>query len=131
MRRWQEVHQDRYIPEVGENLAPERLRHGWYGANRVYLDKTRIPDGFEVAIETGVGLRGSVDERIGKIDLEAIHTLQHQGVGIQDPDLLYQVRIDIGAATHTPVLGQQAARKCWCSIETAQIKGPQRCRMHL
>jgi hypothetical protein len=70
-----------------------------------------------VAIETGVRIGGGVDEGIGKVDFEAIHALQHQGVGIQDPDLFYQVCIDVGAAAHTPIVCEQPARKCWRGIE--------------
>jgi hypothetical protein len=97
----------------------------------VDLDKARIPHGFEVAIEAGVRIGSGVDKGIGKVNVEAIHALQHQGVGIQDPDLFDQVRPDIGAATHAPILGEQLARKGWRGIEAVQIKGPQRCRTHL
>src|SRR5438128_9774214 len=95
----EEVHEGRRIPEVGEDLGAERLRHGWYLTNRADLDKTRIPHGFEVAIETCIRIGGGVDEGIGKVDVEAIHALQHQGVGIQDPDLFYHGGLDIGTAT--------------------------------
>src|SRR4029434_5546187 len=104
MLRWEEVHQSAGISEVGQDLGTERLRHGWDLTHRVDLDKTRIPHGFEVAIEPSIRISGGVDEGIGKVNVEVIHALQHQGVGVQGPDLFYQVRIDIGAATHASIL---------------------------
>src|SRR4029450_2374505 len=100
MLRGEEVHQSAGISEVGQELGAERLRHRWDLTHRVDLNKTRIPHGFEVAIEPSIRISGGVDEGIGKINLEVIHALQHQGVGVQNPDLFYQVCSNIGAATH-------------------------------
>src|SRR5215470_7120763 len=111
MLRREEIHEGMGISEVGQDLGAERLRHGWYLTNGADLDKTRIPHGFEVAIETSIRIGGGVDKRVGKVDLEVIHPLQYQGVGIQDPDLFDQGGLDIGTATHTSVFSEQPAGK--------------------
>src|SRR4029434_7258384 len=43
----------------------------------------------------------------------------------------YKGCFNMGAATHTPVLAEQPPGKRWRGIEAPQMKGPQRCRVHL
>ena len=53
LKRYFEIRfEDNLLGFVG--AVPIPVRHGWYLANRADLDKTRIPDGFEVAIKTSI-----------------------------------------------------------------------------
>jgi hypothetical protein len=84
---------------------------------------------FEVAVKSGVRVRHRVDERISKVDVQAIHALQDEGISIQNPHLLSRCLIDIRPPAHTPILRDQQTCKRWRGIETLHIEGPERCRV--
>ena len=113
------------IQEIAAQAAPHLVRQRRNGPDRLDLDESPVELHLEVAVEPCLGIGDGEDQWIVHDEIDAVHPLQDERVGEEQPHRAHHWQVEVHPAAQRTVLAAEELVEGRSGVEALQLERDQ------